>query len=176
MNLRRLMFANLLVQAAIIVTGVTVRVTGSGLGCPTWPQCVPGSYTPTVQQAQSWHKYVEFGNRTLTFALTAVAIATFVAVLRQRPNDRASRMLAAGCKQAKEWNESFRTPVPISVSMNLAPKFFVRRDLYEVMRTYLKQLSIDPSCLKLEITESQIMEDPPAVARMLERQIGRAHV
>jgi len=95
MNLRRLTFANLLVQAAIIVTGVTVRVTGSGLGCPTWPQCVPGSYTPTVQQAQSWHKYVEFGNRTLTFALTAVAIATFVAVLRQRPNDRASRMLAA---------------------------------------------------------------------------------
>lgn len=78
-------------------------------------------------------------------------------------------VLAAGCKQAKEWNESFRTPVPICVSMNLAPKFFVRRDLYEVMRSHLKQLSIDPSCLKLEITEGQIMEDPPAVARMLER-------
>ncbi len=78
-------------------------------------------------------------------------------------------VLETGCRQAKEWNESFRTPVPISVSMNLAPKFFVRRDLYEVMRNYLSQLSIDPSCLILEITEGQIMEDPPAVARMLER-------
>lgn len=78
-------------------------------------------------------------------------------------------VLATGCRQAKEWNESFRTPQPICVSMNLAPKFFVRRDLYEVMKSFLKQLSIDPSCLKLEITEGQIMEDPPAVARMLER-------
>jgi diguanylate cyclase (GGDEF)-like protein len=78
-------------------------------------------------------------------------------------------VLAAGCRQAKEWNESFRSPVPISVSMNLAPKFFVRRDLYEVMRSFLAQLSISPACLKLEITEGQIMEDPPAVARMLER-------
>lgn len=93
--LRRLAFLNLLAQAAIIVTGVTVRVTGSGLGCPTWPQCVPGSYTPTVQQAQTWHKYVEFGNRTLTFLLTAIAIATFLAVWRGLPNDRQAKLLAA---------------------------------------------------------------------------------
>ena len=42
------------------------RVTGSGLGCPTWPECVDGSITPTVEQAEGFHKYVEFGNRTLT--------------------------------------------------------------------------------------------------------------
>ena len=95
MTLKRLTFLNLLVQAAIIVTGVSVRVTGSGLGCPTWPQCVPGSYTPTVEQAQAWHKYVEFGNRTLTFVLTAVAIATFVQVWRLLPHDRGARTLAA---------------------------------------------------------------------------------
>lgn len=95
MNLRSLTLINLVVQAAIIVTGVTVRVTGSGLGCPTWPQCVPGSYTPTIQQAQAWHKYVEFGNRTLTFVLTAVAIATFLAVWRQQREDRVATTLAA---------------------------------------------------------------------------------
>lgn len=94
MDLRRLTLLNLLAQAGIIVTGVTVRVTGSGLGCPTWPQCVPGSYTPTVQQAQSWHKYVEFGNRTLTFVLTAVAIWTLFAIWRARPVDAVARRLA----------------------------------------------------------------------------------
>ena len=94
MILRRLAFANLLAQAAIIVTGVTVRVTGSGLGCPTWPQCVPGSYVPTVEQEQSWHKYVEFGNRTLTFALTAIAVATVIAVWRNTATDSQTRRLA----------------------------------------------------------------------------------
>lgn len=94
MNLRRLTFWNLIAQSAIIVTGVSVRVTGSGLGCPTWPQCVPGSYVPTVQQAQAWHKYVEFGNRTLTFVLTAIAVVTAIAVLRSKPADRVVRWLA----------------------------------------------------------------------------------
>lgn len=95
MNLRRITFWNLIAQSAIIVTGVSVRVTGSGLGCPTWPQCVPGSYVPTVEQAQSWHKFVEFGNRTLTFALTAIALLTLIAVLRSGVADRRTRYLAA---------------------------------------------------------------------------------
>ncbi len=81
-------------QAGIIVTGVAVRATGSGLGCPTWPQCTPGSYTPTVQQAQSWHKYVEFGNRTLTVVLVVVAVATLVAVLQGRAWDKRAARLA----------------------------------------------------------------------------------
>lgn len=93
MNVRRITLWNLLAQSAIIVTGVTVRVTGSGLGCPTWPQCVPGSYVPTVEQAQTWHKYVEFGNRTLTFVLTAIAVLTAVAVLRSSLADRRTRLL-----------------------------------------------------------------------------------
>ena len=80
----RLALVNLIAQAGIIVTGVIVRVTGSGLGCPTWPQCVPGSFTPTVQQAQSWHKYVEFGNRMLTFVLVVAAVAVLLAVLVDR--------------------------------------------------------------------------------------------
>ncbi|MFM8514715.1 MAG: COX15/CtaA family protein [Actinomycetota bacterium] len=78
---RRIYLANLGAQAAIIVTGAVVRITGSGLGCPTWPECVEGSYIPTAAQAESWHKYVEFGNRLLTFVLAALAIATVIAAL-----------------------------------------------------------------------------------------------
>ena len=73
--------ANLVAQSAIVVTGVVVRLTGSGLGCPTWPECVEGSYVPTARQEESWHKYVEFGNRLLTFAVGIIAILALVAVI-----------------------------------------------------------------------------------------------
>ena len=53
-------------EVGIVVTGGLVRLTGSGLGCPTWPQCVPGSFTPVPHQAEGIHSYIEFGNRTLT--------------------------------------------------------------------------------------------------------------
>ena len=76
--LRGVFIANLIAQIGIVVTGGIVRLTGSGLGCPTWPQCAEGSYIPTARQAESWHKYVEFGNRLLTFVLAALAIAALV--------------------------------------------------------------------------------------------------
>ena len=78
---RGIYIANLVAQSAIVVTGAVVRLTGSGLGCPTWPECVEGSYTPTARQAEEWHKYVEFGNRLLTFVLVALAIAAVVAAI-----------------------------------------------------------------------------------------------
>ena len=80
--LRRLLVLNLLCQVGIIVTGGLVRLTGSGLGCPTWPQCVPGSYVPTVEQEEGFHKIIEFGNRTLTGLLGFVAIALIWALYR----------------------------------------------------------------------------------------------
>jgi heme a synthase len=80
--LRAVLLVNLAAQVGIVVTGGLVRLTGSGLGCPTWPQCVPGSYTPVVRQAQGYHKYIEFGNRLLVFLVAAAALATLVAVLR----------------------------------------------------------------------------------------------
>jgi cytochrome c oxidase assembly protein subunit 15 len=80
--LRPVLVANVVAQVGIVVTGGLVRLTGSGLGCPTWPQCVPGSYTPTVTQEQGIHKYVEFGNRMLTFVVSAFAIAALVVVVR----------------------------------------------------------------------------------------------
>lgn len=74
--------ANLAAQIGIVVTGGLVRLTGSGLGCPSWPECVPGSYTPVVTQPQGIHKDIEFGNRLLTFVVSVFAIAAFVVVLR----------------------------------------------------------------------------------------------
>lgn len=78
--LRILVWLNLVVEVLIVCTGGLVRLSGSGLGCPTWPQCVPGSYVPVAHQEQSWHKYIEFGNRTLTGLVGIVAIALLVAV------------------------------------------------------------------------------------------------
>ncbi len=79
--IRAIFVGNLVAQSAIIVTGAVVRLTGSGLGCPTWPQCVEGSYTPTARQEEALHKYIEFGNRLLTFVVVIIAIAVLVAVL-----------------------------------------------------------------------------------------------
>lgn len=79
------LLANLVAEIGIVVTGGLVRVTGSGLGCPTWPECVEGSITPTVEQEEGIHKYIEFGNRTLTGVLGILALATLVAVLLRAP-------------------------------------------------------------------------------------------
>ena len=80
-----ILLADLVAQVAIVVTGGLVRVTGSGLGCPTWPECVDGSITPTVEQAEGFHKYIEFGNRTLTGVLALLALAAVLAVWRWAP-------------------------------------------------------------------------------------------
>ncbi|HMU36731.1 MAG TPA: COX15/CtaA family protein [Marmoricola sp.] len=68
---------SILGNGLLVVTGGAVRLTGSGLGCPTWPHCNPGSFTP--HGALTYHSAIEFGNRLLTFALAAIAIFTFVA-------------------------------------------------------------------------------------------------
>jgi cytochrome c oxidase assembly protein subunit 15 len=62
-----------------------VRVTGSGLGCPTWPRCTEESFVVTPELAA--HGVIEFGNRLLTFVLTAIAIATLVVVFRSVRRD-----------------------------------------------------------------------------------------
>ena len=75
--MRRWSVASLIGNMTLIFTGGLVRVTGSGLGCSTWPQCEPGSYLPHPEAGL--HALVEFGNRLLTFALITVAIGTFLA-------------------------------------------------------------------------------------------------
>ncbi len=75
-------FANLVANIGIVVTGGAVRLTGSGLGCPTWPQCTSGSYVP--HRALGIHGAIEFGNRLLTYVLVVIAVGCVVAAWQHR--------------------------------------------------------------------------------------------
>jgi len=83
--LRRFAWATLIANIGLVVTGGAVRLTGSGLGCPTWPRCNGDSFTP--HGAVGPHQLIEFGNRTLTFVLVAIAVATFVAARQSGRRD-----------------------------------------------------------------------------------------
>jgi cytochrome c oxidase assembly protein subunit 15 len=89
--MRGLAIAAVVAQAGIAVTGSVVRVTGSGLGCPTWPECFPGSLVPAPHpEVAALTQWIEFGNRLLTFAVVLVAGACLLAALNTRP--RRSRL------------------------------------------------------------------------------------
>ncbi|HEX3790911.1 MAG TPA: COX15/CtaA family protein, partial [Pseudonocardiaceae bacterium] len=91
-TLRRWATASIVVNIAIVVTGGAVRLTDSGLGCPTWPRCTTDSLVPTARL--DYHSAIEFGNRMLTYVLTAVAVGTLIAAYRARPMRRDVRRLA----------------------------------------------------------------------------------
>ncbi|HET8718439.1 MAG TPA: COX15/CtaA family protein [Nocardioidaceae bacterium] len=78
--LRPLAVASLVGNIAIVITGGVVRLTGSGLGCPTWPRCTNTSFVP--HRALGINGAIEFGNRMVTFLLAAIAIAMFLVALR----------------------------------------------------------------------------------------------
>jgi cytochrome c oxidase assembly protein subunit 15 len=85
--------ANLVGQIGIVVTGGAVRLSSSGLGCSTWPQCEPGQFTARFHAESSYHQAVEFGNRTLTGVLSVLAIATILVVWNDRRRSRSYRAL-----------------------------------------------------------------------------------
>ncbi|WP_435745176.1 COX15/CtaA family protein [Nocardioides sp. SYSU DS0663] len=93
---RPLGWATLVANCVLVVTGGAVRLTGSGLGCPTWPRCHEDSYVPHGEL--DLHEAIEFGNRMLTFVLVAIAVATFLAAWRTGRSDltRLAALLAAG--------------------------------------------------------------------------------
>ncbi len=78
--LRRWSLANLIANMVIVWTGALVRLTGSGLGCSTWPQCDPGSFVPHPEAP--FHAFIEFGNRLLTFVLIIIALGTYLSARR----------------------------------------------------------------------------------------------
>ncbi|WP_104092028.1 heme A synthase [Arthrobacter sp. GMC3] len=86
--------ASLIGQGVLIVSGGVVRLTGSGLGCPTWPKCTAESLTNTP--AMGIHGLIEFGNRTLTFLLAAVALAMLVMLWNLRKERKDLFWLAFG--------------------------------------------------------------------------------
>ena len=95
--MRGLAIAAVVTQAGIAVTGAVVRVTGSGLGCPTWPECFPGSLVPIPHpEIAPLHQWIEFGNRLLTVVVVAVAGLCLLAALRAGRAGRRLIWLAAG--------------------------------------------------------------------------------
>ena len=80
---RRLALSALVLEMVLVVSGASVRVTNSGLGCPSWPQCSSSSLTAT--SALGVHGAIEFGNRTLALVMEAVGILLVVMVRRHAP-------------------------------------------------------------------------------------------
>ena len=93
-RVRRLAVASLIGQTMLIVTGGAVRLTASGLGCPTWPRCTDASLVNTPEMGI--HGFIEFGNRLLTFALAAVALMMLVYLWNLRRERRDLFLLALG--------------------------------------------------------------------------------
>ncbi|MDJ0351788.1 COX15/CtaA family protein [Pseudarthrobacter sp. PH31-O2] len=93
-TVKRLAVLSLIGQTLLIVTGGAVRLTASGLGCPTWPRCTDSSLVNTPEMGI--HGIIEFGNRLLTFALAAVAVAMLVYLWKLRKERRDLFLLALG--------------------------------------------------------------------------------
>jgi cytochrome c oxidase assembly protein subunit 15 len=91
---RRIAFGALLALAFIVVTGAAVRLTGSGLGCPQWPSCEPGSLTPRGESDH--HDWIEFVNRTITGLVSVAVILAVLGAARRRPYRRELLLLALG--------------------------------------------------------------------------------
>lgn len=91
---RGLAIASLVSQILIVVTGGAVRLTASGLGCPTWPRCTPDSLVNTPEMGI--HGVIEFGNRSLTFVLTLIAFAMLISLWNLRRERRDLWWLALG--------------------------------------------------------------------------------
>jgi cytochrome c oxidase assembly protein subunit 15 len=85
-TLRGVALASVIANVGIVVTGGAVRLTGSGLGCPTWPRCTDNSYVPT--SAMGVHGLIEFTNRSLTGVLSVVVVAGLLAAWLARPRRR----------------------------------------------------------------------------------------
>ncbi|MFJ9813053.1 heme A synthase [Streptomyces sp. NPDC101158] len=84
--LRRAALSAVVMSVVIIVTGGAVRLTGSGLGCDTWPKCTDDSLIVTAEQG--FHGLVEFGNRMLTYVLSAAVGWAIVAARSAKPRRR----------------------------------------------------------------------------------------
>ncbi len=123
-SMRGWALASVVVNAGITVTGAAVRVTGSGLGCPTWPRCTPDSFVPIAHpETEMSTMLVEFGNRLLTFLVLAVGLACVIAAIRLAPRRKALVRLAllqpAGIVAQALWGglvvRSLLNPITVSV-------------------------------------------------------------
>lgn len=93
--LRVLAVVNVVAQCGIAVTGSIVRVSESGLGCPSWPDCSAGSLVPVAHpELGQLHQWIEFSNRLLGGVVGVVSVLVFLAALLARPRRRRHVLLA----------------------------------------------------------------------------------
>lgn len=94
-SLTRATIAAVLANIGIVISGGVVRVSGSGLGCPTWPQCEPGSLVPTAaSEHTTWQTAIEFGNRLLTFVVLAAVVLVLFELRKRWPTETRLRRFA----------------------------------------------------------------------------------
>ena len=110
-SVERWAWAAVVANTVIILTGGLVRLTGSGLGCPTWPRCTDESWTNTPEMGL--HGVIEFGNRLLTFLLVIIAVLTVLAVWRSRRRQRHPHPLPRTHKYPAAWaTRTMRSLIP----------------------------------------------------------------
>ncbi|MEO3977099.1 COX15/CtaA family protein [Streptomyces sp. CAU 1734] len=85
-TVRRAALSAVVMTVLIIVTGGAVRLTGSGLGCDTWPKCTEDSLFATAEMGP--HAFIEFGNRLLTYVLSAAVGWAIIAARSAEPRRR----------------------------------------------------------------------------------------
>ncbi len=152
-----ILYLLLVLQAGLVVTGGAVRITGSGLGCPTWPECTGNSYLPIAGQAEgTLHSWIEFGNRLLTFVLFFAAIAAIIYAIRKTRNDllwRAALQLLGILGQGVLGGITVLTKLnPLAVASHFILSVFLiagAASMVERARTPL--VSIRPTEIKLRI-------------------------
>ena len=152
-----ILYLLLILQAGLVITGGAVRITGSGLGCPTWPECTPGSYVPVAGQAEgAFHAWVEFGNRLLTFVLFFAAIAAIIYAFRKARKDllwRAALQLLGILGQGVLGGITVLTDLnPLAVASHFILSVFLiagAASMVERARTPL--VSIRPTEIKLRV-------------------------
>ena len=156
----------LFLQAALIVTGGAVRLTGSGLGCPTWPQCTPGSYTPVPHQAEGQlHAWIEFGNRLLTFLLFFTAVAALILSIRlTKESIKKLRVrLLALFQVLGIFGQAILGGITVLTDLNPIP----------VAGHYLLSIALITGAIKLrlEIVGKQVQKSTPIIQTLLRLQI-----
>ena len=152
-----ILYLLLILQAGLVVTGGAVRITGSGLGCPTWPECTGNSYLPIAGQAEgALHAWIEFGNRLLTFVLFFAAVATIIFAFRKARKDllwRAALQLLGILGQAVLGGITVLTDLnPLAVASHFILSIFLiagAASMVERARTPL--VSIRPTEIKLRV-------------------------
>ena len=155
-----ILYLLLVLQAGLIVTGGAVRITGSGLGCPTWPECTANSYVPIAGQAEgTLHSWIEFGNRLLTFVLFFAAVAAIIYAFKKSRKDllwRAALQLLGILGQGVLGGITVLTKLnPLSVASHFILSIFLIAGAASMLERGRSPLvSIRPTEIKLRVLAS----------------------